>query len=76
VRRRLLSGEKGNVHQGYGVKVPKRIRQRPLGDDRERADALIVLSDLEERAQVRQAVDAAMGRLNPDLDVSVLFRSG
>jgi hypothetical protein len=31
---------------------------------------------LEEREQVRQAVDAEMGRLNPDLDVSVLFRSG
>jgi cation diffusion facilitator family transporter len=31
---------------------------------------------LEERARVRQAVDAEMGRLNPDLDVSVLFRSG
>jgi len=24
---------------------------------------------------VRQSVDAEMGRLNPDLDVSVLFRS-
>jgi cation diffusion facilitator family transporter len=31
---------------------------------------------LEEREQVRQAVDGEMGRLNPDLDVSVLFRSG
>jgi cation diffusion facilitator family transporter len=31
---------------------------------------------LEEREHVRQAVDAEMGRLNPDLDVSVLFRSG
>ncbi|MDP2703448.1 MAG: cation transporter, partial [Candidatus Rokubacteria bacterium] len=30
---------------------------------------------LEEREHVRQAVDAEMGRLNPDLDVSVLFRS-
>jgi cation diffusion facilitator family transporter len=30
---------------------------------------------LEERERVRQAVDAEMGRLNPDLDVSVLFRS-
>lgn len=29
---------------------------------------------LEERERVRQAVDAEMGRLNPDLDVSVLFR--
>ena len=43
---------------------------------RERADALIVLSDLEERERVRRAVDAEMGRLNPDLDVSVLFRGG
>ena len=31
---------------------------------------------LEERERVRRAVDAEMGRLNPDLDVSVLFRSG
>ena len=31
---------------------------------------------LEERERVRQAVDAEMGRLNADLDVSVLFRSG
>jgi len=31
---------------------------------------------LEEREHVRQAVDAEMDRLNPDLDVSVLFRSG
>ena len=31
---------------------------------------------LEERERVRQAVDVEMGRLNPDLDVSVLFRSG
>jgi len=31
---------------------------------------------LEERERVRQAVDAEMGRLNPDLDVSVPFRSG
>lgn len=31
---------------------------------------------LEERELVRMAVDADMGRLNPDLDVSVLFRSG
>jgi len=30
----------------------------------------------EERDQVRQAVDADMLRLNPDLDVSVLFRLG
>ena len=28
------------------------------------------------RECVRQAVDAEMGRLNPDLDVSVPFRSG
>jgi len=31
---------------------------------------------LEARERVRQAVDADMGRLNPDLDVSVLFRGG
>jgi cation diffusion facilitator family transporter len=31
---------------------------------------------LEEREHVRQAVDAEMGRLNPGLDVSVLFHSG
>ena len=31
---------------------------------------------LEERELVRQAVDAEMGRLNADLDVSVLFRCG
>ncbi len=30
----------------------------------------------EERDRVRQAVDADMLRLNPDVDVSVLFRSG
>ena len=31
---------------------------------------------LEEQERVRQAVDAEMSRLNPDIDVSVLFRSG
>ena len=31
---------------------------------------------LEERERVRRAVDAEMSRLNPDTDVSVLFRSG
>jgi divalent metal cation (Fe/Co/Zn/Cd) transporter len=30
----------------------------------------------EERERVREAVDAEMARLNPDVDVSVLFRSG
>ena len=30
----------------------------------------------EERDRVRQAVDADMLRLNPDLDISVLFRLG
>lgn len=31
---------------------------------------------LEERERVRRAVDGEMSRLNPDIDVSVLFRSG
>ncbi len=31
---------------------------------------------LEERERVRRAVDVEMDRLNPDLDVSVLFRNG
>ena len=31
---------------------------------------------LEERERVRKAVDAEMSTLNPDIDVSVLFRSG
>ena len=30
----------------------------------------------EERERVRHAVDAEMARLNPDVDVSVLFRGG
>jgi hypothetical protein len=30
----------------------------------------------EERERVRHAVDAEMARLNPEVDVSVLFRGG
>jgi cation diffusion facilitator family transporter len=64
--------------QRYRLKAVQWVRVRKAG---RRVFVIVSFMEnpeesLEEREHVRQAVDAEMDRLNPDLDVSVLFRSG
>jgi cation diffusion facilitator family transporter len=64
--------------QRYRLKAVQWVRARKAG---RRVFVIVSFMEnpeesLEERERVRQAVDAEMDRLNPDLDVSVLFRSG